>query len=81
MDNPGTKINSKDYQMTYLCDDKVKYTQYYQDAITAIVTLAKNWSSERSVIEQDWEECWAQYTSNWRGSQVIERQSILTVGM
>jgi hypothetical protein len=80
MDNRTKRINPKNYQMTYLCGDKTKYAQYYQDAITAIITCAKNWSQERSILEQDWEECWGQYTSNWRGSQIVERQSMLTVG-
>jgi hypothetical protein len=80
MNNLEKSINKKLYQMTYLCEDKSKYATYYGDAVKAITTFAKEWSSARAILEEDWSECWGQYTSNWRGSQTIERQAVLTVG-
>jgi len=74
------KIDKKKFQMTYLSGDAKKYSHYHQDVINQILALTKSWSGSRRVLEEDWEECWSHYFSNWRSNQLIERNTVLTVG-
>lgn len=74
------KIDVKQFQMTYLSEDAKKYDKYRQDVIDTVLALVKSWSGSRRILEEDWEECWAHYFSNWRSSQLIERNTLLTVG-
>lgn len=74
------KINNKEYQMTYLCEDKSKQTKYYLDVVESVIKTTSNWSTARKALEQDWEECWSHYLSNWRANTIIERNTVMTVG-
>lgn len=75
------KFDRKEFQTTYIMQhtDK-KYGDRYRDVIDSVMYLMHKWEGARRELEQDWEECWAHYLSNYRGNQILDRQTVINVG-
>jgi hypothetical protein len=77
------EFDKKEFMHTYLMQgaaDHENYGKRYGDVIDSCNWKLRRWEGARRELEQDWEECWAHYLSNYRGNQLIERNTVIAVG-
>jgi len=73
------KLNLKNFQVTRLTKEPVG--EVTEGVLSkAVKALFDDWKKDRTDLEKEWVECWAQFLSNVRGAEVIRIQARETVG-
>jgi hypothetical protein len=73
-------VDTQEFQMTLLCSENGDYKKRSHEVAGAVKHFATEWSTQRSVLEDEWRDCWAEYFSNDRGSEMLRQVALQKVG-
>lgn len=75
-------VDTREFQSTFLTEGAGKDSFNKREEVVAgtVMSYLSKLAQDRQVLEQEWRDCWAEYFSNDRGSEILRQAALSKLG-